>query len=213
MEEQSVDILCNQILDEAKKEAESTLKKANMMASQRVQLAEQQANAEAKKILDKAKEESEQARKKILSSLNLEEHKRKLQKRELFIQKIISQIESALVDFSKSKDYESFLKQSTIEALSQLNVEKPVTLTYGKDDLKQHLTGIVKDVEKALPSGMKVSLQLDSATHDQHGVVVSVDNGLIRINNTLEERLRSQTEQIRAYIHETLFEEGAAQHG
>ncbi|MDX9701813.1 MAG: V-type ATP synthase subunit E family protein [Candidatus Auribacterota bacterium] len=213
MEEQSVEILCGQILDEAKKEAESILKKAKMLAEQRVKITEQQADSEAKKILAKAQEESEQARKKILSSLNLEEHKRRLQKQESLILTIIDQVDKELIKFSQTSDYDKFLKQSAVEALSQLHAKKPVTLTFGKDDPKARLNSIVKDIERSLPPGERVSLRIDSATHDQHGVVASIDNGLIRINNTLEERLRSQIDQVRAYIHENLFEKGAAQHG
>lgn len=211
MDEQSVDILCKQIIDEAKKEAESTLTKARTLAEQRVKLTEQQANNEAKKILDAAREESEHVRKKILSSLNLEEHKRLLQKQESFIQSIIAQVHDELASFAKSSAYETFLKQSIVEAVRQLNVDKPVTLTFGSRDPRNLCTSAAKEAEKVLSTGKNnVSLTVDTQTHDQNGVIVSSDNGLIRINNTLQERLRDRIDQVRAYIHEQLFEKGAS---
>ncbi|MCD6460179.1 V-type ATP synthase subunit E [bacterium] len=207
MNSQSVDVLCEKIIGEAKIEAETILNKAEKMSRQRIKLTEQQVKNESVKLRKSAEQRSEFIKKKILSSLNLEKKKLVLNKQELFTKKILADVKNLIFKFTEYNKYRSVLKELVIEAVSTLNEEGTVMLQFGKSDPHNAVLQIVRDAEKILNQkyGKKINLKIHKQRHFQHGVIASINDGLISVTNTLEERLASKNKEIRTLIYENLF--------
>jgi len=207
MSSESVDILCKKILDEAKVEADSILNKAEKMSEQRIKLTEQQAKNESKKHIKSAEEKCAQIKKKVLSSLSLEQKKAELNKQEQFIRKILNDVNNQIIKFTEKDKYKTVLEQLIIEAVLTLNEDGEIMLQFGNSDPHNAVLQIVRKAEKNLGDkyDRKVKLKIHKQRHFQHGVIASINKGLISVTNTLEERLSSKNKEIRALIYETMF--------
>lgn len=209
MDVSSVDTMCQKIIEEAQAEADKLLSRAKTTADQRLKLAEQEAKSKAAKEHKQAQAQADHIRTKTLSSVAVEKQRIILEKRGELIQHVMEEIATAIRAFSSSKQYASFLKQSIIEALSALDTDK-ATIMIGEKDIADVVEKALNELKKELPSQykLKVTLELDKARHGQTGVIVTGADNQIRINNTLEERLAIQEDDIRRHIHERLFGEG-----
>ena len=207
MSSESVDVLCKKILDEAQVEADSILDKARKTSEQRLKLTEQQVKNEAKKFITAAEEKCEQIKKKVLSSLSLEQQKAALNKQELFIKKILADVNSQLAKFAEQAKYKTVLQDLIVEAVLTLNEEGEITLQFGSQDPHNAVLQIVRKAEKIVNDkyAKKVKLKIHKQRHFHHGVIANINNGLISVTNTLEERLISKNKEIRALIYETMF--------
>ena len=88
-----------------------------------------------------------------------------------------------------------------------LNEDGKMTLQFGSEDPQNTVLRIVKKAEKTLIDkyGRNVKLNIHKQRHFQHGVIASINKGLVSVTNTLEERLSSNNKEIRALIYETMF--------
>lgn len=204
MEQNSVDLMYSQIISEAQKEADSIIQKATNSASERLTLAEQQARTQAARIQKKADEECALLRKKGQSTLLVEKQKILLQKEGELSEEVLSEIKQELLKFAKTKAYETFLKNSLFEAVCAIDTEK-VIVAIGENDTIS--SSLFKNAEKELADKYrkKVSLSLSPDRHHFSGIIVSDSNNRVRINNTLQERVNMQLEEIQQLINNRLF--------
>ncbi|RJP57574.1 MAG: hypothetical protein C4541_09890 [Candidatus Auribacter fodinae] len=205
----SVELMCKKILDEAQTEADNAVKKASMMASQRLKLAEQEANSKAAKIIKQAEAESGHIRKKILSSVAVEIQRMSLEKTGAFINQVLRAIDESLQQFAQSKEYVPFLKSAIMEAVVALNSKK-ASVSIGQNDNLSVIKGMIPEIEKELDRkySLKTALTINNQRHSETGVIVTDTDHHVRINNTLEQRLAIQENEIRKLLHERLFGEG-----
>jgi len=206
MQPESVDLMYNQIIEEANKEAESLLQKAKTSAQQRIQLATQESEGNAKKIIERANQDCSQIEKKVMSSIQIEKRKLILKKEEELIGQILAGAKNELKVFSSGPDYRKYLKVSLINSALQLE-ETKISVIAGKNDPEKLVTEVLREAEKEISSksGRRISFQLDAAKHNGSGFIIRTMDGSIQINNTLQEKLNSQIDEIRAYINERLF--------
>ncbi len=206
MQPESVGLMYNQIIEEANKEAESLLQKAKTSAQQRIQLATQESEGNAKKIIERANQDCSQIEKKVMSSIQIEKRKLILKKEEELIGQILAGAKNELKVFSSGPDYRKYLKVSLINSALQLE-ETKISVIAGKNDPEKLVTEVLREAEKEISSksGRRISFQLEAAKHNGSGFIIRTMDGSIQINNTLQEKLNSQIDEIRAYINERLF--------
>ncbi len=208
MENNSVKTMCDQIVEEATKEAQAVVRKAQTSADQRIRLAKQQADSTAQKILKSAEEESMRIRKKILSSLSMEKQKLILKKQGELTQQVILRVKDELKKLPAHKNYIAYLKASLKEAVLAFDSDC-VSVMIGEHDPISAMPQIIKALEKelAISYSKKININLHKTRHAYTGIIVNDTTNHIRINNTLEERLTLRTEEIRRLIFQRLFEE------
>jgi|GEM_PF-3154959 len=206
MQSESVDLMYNQIIDEAKKEAETVISKANNSAAQRIRLATQEAESSAKKIIAKAEQECALIEKKVMSSIQIEKRKLVLRQQEDLIRDILAQTQIKLKEFTMTPEYKKYMKRNLINSAIPLNQPK-INVVAGKNDPEKLVMEVLRESEKEILSkkGKKISFHLETEKHKGCGLIIRTCDGSIQINNTLEEKLVSQLDRVRAYINERLF--------
>lgn len=183
--------LISSLVSNAEKEAEEIVKSAEsdvdrLVAMERAKRAIflKAAEEECERLLQDQKRER-------VAWARLEGRRILSEAKEDAIKGVLEEMHGMLSQLKKSADYATFMKNAVIQAADELG---------NGDDLVLHLTkGDRKFVTKFKG---RVVEDLDSAG----GLIVEKDDGMVRVDLTLESILENKKDDIRKRIYEKLFE-------
>jgi len=159
-------------------------------------------------VYEKKRKQVEVQRKIAISNQTNVARLKVLQKREDFLNQVFEEARSKLTGISDDKEkYKELLRDLILQAFFSL-MDKNVTITCRSKDqeLVSESAGIAAD-EFEKSSGFKVDFKVKEGLSNQSsgGIVINGFSGKIKVDNTIEERLRILEEKMLPEIRENLF--------
>jgi vacuolar-type H+-ATPase subunit E/Vma4 len=207
VDQESIDKICQRILEDGEKEISSIIEKAEQTAADIREKAGKRGDEIAEKILKEAGEKGESAQRRLLSSVSLEVKRAKLRAREEVIASIQEKVEDAIRRFRDSEEYPRVLTNNVAEAVRALNKGRFLVYVDPRDVglLKEKVFPAVlemMDAEGIKPEGMEAK-PLEETTLG--GARISVLGGNVIFDNTFEARLYRLRNEVRHIIFEEVF--------
>ena len=204
-EEERIKQMVDDILKNAKIEADKILKDANEQTKEIVQRGQDAAEKEKNSILETESKKVTEIEKQQIASINLQARREILQKKEEEIQKAFGLAKTELQNFHKKTAYAKVLEALIIEGGIALDGGVISIKTKKGDATKiKDLTSIAKAITKAC--GNKCTLKISKEIIDtMGGVILQTEDETITIDNTFEERLVKNERLIRTEVAKTLF--------
>lgn len=199
-------ILCQEIEDQSKSEAEAILGQAKKERDERLKKARQEANKLQEERRNKAEAQAESIRKKILSGVHLEIKGYKLRDREEILSRIFMAVQEKLAHLRKSNGYFSFLKKLLMEGIQALDSEKIIIIP---GDIERQLLqkGFLDQLQKELQkSGKKIQLSVSDEKLSDGGVILGDSKGRIRFDNRFSSRMKRNEEMMRLKVMEAVYQ-------
>lgn len=209
VDNESVDKICERIIDDGEKEIASILEKAQRTAAEILQRAGNEGDRVGERILKEAEEKGGIARRRLLSSVNLEVKRAKLKAREEIITGIYERMEKALGARRKHGGYAGELASLAAEALRVLEGGRfqvyadRSDLTVLRDRVFPELEKIMEKEGRGIESLEAIPLERPTLG----GVRVGAPGGKVVFDNTFEARIYRLRERIRSIIFDEVFTE------
>lgn len=197
--------MVDDILKNAKIEADKILKDANEQTKEIVQRGQDAAEKEKKSILETESKKVTEIEKQQIASINLQARREILQKKEDEIKIAFGLAKTELTNFHKKAAYAKVLEALIIEAGIAI-AGGVISIKTRKGDATKikDLTSIAKAITKAC--GNKCTLKISKETIDaMGGVILQTEDETITIENTFEARLDQKYRLIRTEVANTLF--------
>ncbi len=195
--------IAKEILEEAQKEAEALLLKAESDGKTLLDEAKAEAERRCKSIIDKAEKDVETKLKETSSLLDAEAKNELLRAHEELVEDVFNRTRERLKQYASSTDYSACLIRLISEASEQIGSDK-LTLRLNKRDHRL----MTKNQLQALSKKLGVELiKSDDFLNSVGGSIVSTLDGRIMVNNTFESRLEMLKPVLRARVARILFEE------
>ena len=193
-------LLAEEIIDEARKEAEKIVKDAEKERKTILDSAKISAREREMWILKEAEKKVKKTRDQILAEGRMKIKREFLRKREELIEQALEELKQALKKRTKSKEYEQFLFRTAETACNA--IESPKVILYASEqDLKR--------LEARLPQLSKKTnkeVALGRAIRTIGGIRAESSDGAVVVDETLESRLRREQERLRVEIAKMIFE-------
>ena len=197
--------MVDDILKNAKIEADKILKDANEQTKEIVQRGQDAAEKEKNSILETESKKVTEIEKQQIASINLQARREILQKKEDEIKIAFDLAKTELTNFHKKAAYAKVLEGLIIEAGTAIGGGVISIKTRKGDATKiKDLTSIAKAITKAC--GNKCTLKISKETiNAMGGVILQTEDETITIYNTFEARLDQKYRLIRTEVANTLF--------
>lgn len=204
-EEERIKQMVDDILKNAKIEADKILKDTKGQTKEILQRGQDTAEKEKNSILETESKKVTEIEKQQIASINLQARREILQKKEEEIQKAFGLAKTELQNFHKKTAYAKVLEALIIEGGIALDGGVISIKTRKGDATKiKDLTSIAKAITKAC--GNKCTLKISKEIIDtMGGVILQTEDETITIDNTFEERLVKNERLIRTEVAKTLF--------
>lgn len=204
-EEKRIKQMVDDILKNAKIEADKILKDANEQTKEIVQRGQDAAEKEKNSILETESKKVTEIEKQQIASINLQARREILQKKEDEIKIAFDLAKTELTNFHKKAAYAKVLEGLIIEAGTAIGGGVISIKTRKGDATKiKDLTSIAKAITKAC--GNKCTLKISKETiNAMGGVILQTEDESITIYNTFEARLDQKYRLIRTEVANTLF--------
>ena len=181
------DVLREEILADARRQAERTVRRAERDAEDVLAQSRKEADADRASRLDAARREAERRRNLILAAVPVEEARMRAQRVEEVLEAIRDEARRRLVERG-GEEYRRTLVRLAAEAVSNMAGERFV-LELGAADLKAVGNGLADDVRKAVGrQGLQITVAPEPAAIEA-GVLVRDDDGRQVVDNSLAARL------------------------
>ena len=211
MNDQSVDLLCEEIKKDAEKQIQGILDEAGKRQETKLEIARRDAGKIRENLLAEARAKAEAAKERALSTVNLETKRIKSLAWEEIINEVLQQVKLKQESFRKKKEYIRWLENLIIEGALSLKKKELVAVVSVKDF--PLLDGaFVSRVEKKLSEHHLKDIRIDLAPDDNLqdiGAVIKSRDGRIIFDNTFSDRLQRMRAGLRAMIFKEIFEEYA----
>jgi vacuolar-type H+-ATPase subunit E/Vma4 len=217
-QQQSAEIICQRLRNDAQKEAELILQKIERNAKLQIKLAE----AEAKRYLLDQKEEAqknaEEYYKKLFSNINLQTRKIVDRAKEELINLAFEELKASGIDFRFDKEYVSWLTSVVIEGV--LNIAEvdsdsvasserfAVKVVASVLDINIFSDYFVAGVKRELKNSHKIEADIKVLFDEKNqdiGVCVKSEDERIIFYNTFLSRVERQKERLRLIMFKELF--------
>ena len=204
-EEERIKQMVDDILKNAKIEANKILKDANEQTKEIVQRGQNAAEIEKNSILETESKKVTEIEKQQIASINLQARREILQKKEDEIKIAFDLAKTELANFHKKAAYAKVLEALIIEAGSAISGGAISIKTRKGDAAKiKDLADIAKAITKAC--GNKCTLKISKETiNAMGGVILQTEDETIAVENTFEARLDQRYRLIRTEVANTLF--------
>jgi len=180
------DVLREEILADARRQAERTVRRTERDAEDALSQARKEADADLASRLDAARREAERRRNLVLAAIPVEEARMRAQRVEEVLEAIRDEARARLL--GRGADYRACLVRLAAEAVSIMAGERFV-FELGAADLKALGSGLADDVRKAVGrEGLQIAVAPESADIEA-GVIVRDDDGRQVVDNSLAARL------------------------
>ena len=207
---ESLRVITETILQEAKKSAESIIQEAQesveaMLEKQR-QLGIQRANELIPSILKKAESEAGFNKLRIMANAKIKANWAVLSEKERWIAAVLNEAKNMLRIFTQSKEYLPILEKLIAEACIILGGEElEVLLNEHDSTLQLELDKLAKEIGEK--NGSKTKLRLSEEKIEViGGAVVATMNGKVVMDNTFDDIIRRREKDLRFKIAKILFE-------
>lgn len=206
MEDGGVNGLCRRIAEDAARQAEDILKKAEEQVSARLSRARDEAGRTARDILRRAEDDAALESKRARSRAKLDARRTELAAREALISEVMARIREELRGLAARPGYRELLVRLAVEGALSLG-EGSAEMVVAARDRALVDEAFLRAVREALSSeGMPgASLKLADEELKGTGVVVRSATGRVEIDNTLEGRMERAGRELRVLIWKTLF--------
>ncbi|HET6442666.1 MAG TPA: V-type ATP synthase subunit E family protein [Phycisphaerae bacterium] len=186
------DVLREEILADARRQAERTVRRAERDAEDGLQKARKEADADHASRLDAARREAERRHNLVLAAIPVEEARMRAQRVEEALEAIRDEARRKLAERGPSgaggEEYRRTLVRLAAEAVSNMAGERFV-LELGAEDLKAVGNGLADDVRKAVGrQGLQIAVAPEPADIEA-GIIVRDDDGRQVVDNSLAARL------------------------
>ena len=186
------DVLREEILADARRQAERTVRRAERDAEDALAQARKEADADRDSRLDAARREAERRRNLILAAVPVEEARMRAQRIEEVLEAIRDEARRSLAERGPGgaggEEYRRTLVRLAAEAVSIMAGERFV-LELGAADLKAVGNGLADDVRKAVGrQGLSIAVAPEPADIET-GVIVRDADGRQVVDNSLAARL------------------------
>ena len=207
---ESLRVITETILQEAKKSAESIIQEAQesveaMLEKQR-QLGIQRANELIPSILKKAESEAGFNKLSIMANAKIKANWAVLSEKERWIVAVLNEAKNKLRILTQSKEYLPILEKLIAEACIILGGEElEVLLNEHDSTLQLKLDKLAKEIGEK--NGSKTKLRLSEEKIEViGGAVVATMNGKVVMDNTFDDIIRRREKDLRFKIAKILFE-------
>jgi vacuolar-type H+-ATPase subunit E/Vma4 len=200
--EESLDMLTQAVMSEARAEADHILEEAKAKAAGIHQQSKDQAFAEHKEILDRARLEAERIHRQAMVSAQMKARMLELHNREKRLQDVFEAARQKLSSVQNWKDYNEITLQLVREAVIHLGSEK----AHLRVDARTRSTMTKETLEK-LSKELKVKISIQEALSRGTGVTAQTEDGRMQYDNTLETRLARLQGTLRANVYHILMGE------
>jgi len=204
-EEKRIKQMVDDILKNAKIEADKILADAKEQTKEIQQRGQNAAEKEKNIILETESKKVTEIEKQQIASINLQARREILQKKEEEIKIAFGLAETELKNFHKKAAYTKVLKAFIIEGGTAI-AGGAISIKTRKGDATKikDLASIAKAITKAC--GNKCTLKISKETIDtMGGVILQTEDETITIVNTFEARLEQKYRIIRTEVAKTLF--------
>ena len=186
------DVLREEILADARRQAERTVRRAERDAGDALAQARKEAGADRASRLDAARREAERRRNLILAAVPVEEARMRARRTEEVLDAIRDEASRRLTERGPSgaggEEYRRTLVRLAAEAVSNMAGERFV-LELGAEDLKVVGNGLADDVRRAVErQGLQIAVAPEPADIEA-GIIVRDDDGRQVVDNRLAARL------------------------
>ena len=181
------DVLREEILADARRQAERAVRRAEREAEDALQKARKEAEADRASRLDAARREAERRRNLILAAVPVEEARMRARRTEEVLDAIRDEARRRLAERG-GEEYRRTLVRLAAEAVSNMAGERFV-LELGAADLKAVGNGLADDVRKAVGrEGLQIAVAPQPADIEA-GIIVRDDDGRQVVDNSLAARI------------------------
>ena len=200
------DVLREEILADARRQAERTVRRAERDAEDALAQARKEADADRDSRLDAARREAERRRNLVLAAIPVEEARMRAQRVEEVLEAIRDEARRRLAERG-GEEYRRTLVRLAAEAVSNMAGERFV-LELGAADLKAVGNGLADDVRKAVGrQGLQIAVAPEPADIET-GVIVRDADGRQVVDNRLVARLERLWPALRLAIGARLVPDG-----
>lgn len=193
-------LLAQEILAEAKKEAERILREAKkergmILGSARISAKERRLD-----ILRQAKSEGERIRERILAEGRMKAKREFLERREQLIERAMQEIRKAFQTYTSTEEYRQYLLR-LVERVSKEIESGKIVLRSNKRDSK-----LLRSESERLSKNLGKEVIVDASLRVIGGVRAESADGSVVIDETLDTLLEREHDRIRTKIAKVLFE-------
>jgi V/A-type H+-transporting ATPase subunit E len=195
-----VEKIKERILEEARSQAESNIKRAQEEASDIITSAKKDGDSKKAVILEKAKKEAQEVKKRLKSVAELEARKKKLQAKQEMVEEAFKKTLEKLIGLP-DEEYEKIISQMLLNSVESGSEE----IILSPRDKKRLSPNFVEEINKKLVAkGIKGSLSLSKESRDINGGFV-LKSGDIETNSSFEALIRAKREEIEPEVVKVLF--------
>jgi len=192
--------LRERILEEARRQAQANIERAEKEAAQIIQAARQKAEDKSKSILEKAQREAEERRRRLISVAELEGRKQKLSTKQELIEEAFRKAVEKLNSLP-DQHYREIITDMVISSVKSGDEE----VIFSEKDRKRLGNKFIDNINKRLKSkGIKGDVRLSGETRDIDGGFI-LKKGNVEINNTFEALIRMRREELETEVVKVLF--------
>jgi len=203
----SVELLCRKIEEDARREVESIISRAEKSAAELRARYSSDAGKVRDEILERARAKADAVRRRTLSGVNLETKRMSLQAREEIIGEVLSMVMDKLEGLRKEDRYRDILKGLLLEAFEALGERETVAI-FDEADRDLVDEGFISEVRSHLNElyGDDVSLEVSREFHRSGGgLILRSKDGRVSFDNTFDARLRRMRDSLRLAIVKEVF--------
>jgi len=195
-----VEKIKEEILAEARQEADSNVERAKAKAEELLKQAREEAERKKQISLEKATQEGKEKRQRIIANTELEGRKKRLQAKQEVLEEVFVQVMTAL-NSMPVEEYSKILADMILSSVKS-GTEEIVLAAKDKARLgEEFLTNLNLRLSKA---GKKGNLKLAEETGDFQGGFI-LKSGDVEINQSFEAILRMQHDELEALAIKVLF--------
>lgn len=207
--ESEVQGIIDQILHDARENAESILmearKSAEMMIEKQKELARQKSKGESSSILKRGEDDAETIRRTIITDAKRTVSWMVLSEKERLVTSVLDEVKTRLRAFSQSENYVPILQKLIVDAGIVLSGEKLEVLLSEQDETLPLELGILtkKIIEK---TGKETELMISNKKiKSLGGCVIKTHDGRIVIDNTFSDILKRRERELKFETAKILF--------
>lgn len=201
--------LISGIESNAMEESKRTIKEAEKQAAERKKYLEQQVGSILREAHEKARAESDAIKNKLLSGVDVEIKRKKMQYRDKILNEIQDRVKKELRSLIEKDGYREALIYWITEAMIGLGVESAfVNASAAEKSIinERLLDEAEKMVKNITGRGVKLKLSGEPPAGSQ-GVVLTAEDGRTAFKNRVDVRLLRKQQQITKLIYQKLFDE------
>lgn len=203
----SADSLCEQIMQEARRESDDIISQAQAEAARIIKENETEVQNLRHQVLGDAHWEAAALERRILATINLESRRIQLKAREEILEQILKEIIGLATAFRQTPEYPGFIRVLIVDGAKELGSRVVVAVLSARDkDIldKVFFDKIEKELKDKYGQDIALRVEWDELASDI-GVILRSGDSRIECDNTFRARLARIHEAIRTDILREVF--------